>query len=126
MNRRWHIYIATSIALSALFCFFSIRPYMENSKNVDRGILEAQTQLDDFERMLQELPAWLQARKELDLRREELNSRLYAKQGILELFETLSKNAARNQLAVTEITPPISELLQLNNVIQTSDHTNII
>ncbi len=121
MNKRWHMYIAIVIGLCILFGIFGVRPYLKNSNAVDASIHEARIQLADFKRMLNELPSWLKARQELDLRREELNSRLYAKQSILELFEQLTIHATKNQLKVTEITPPISELLQLNNVIQTSD-----
>ena len=52
--------------------------------------------------------------------RDELESKLYAKSDVLNLFALLRQQAEKHQLELVEISPPVEELLRLNRTVPDS------
>ncbi|MCX6835320.1 MAG: hypothetical protein NTW07_09355, partial [candidate division Zixibacteria bacterium] len=71
-------------------------------------------QLADYNRTVRELPEFLSANDKLEADRRQLNSSLYAKNDIMDLFHQLTADAHDHSLNLVQITPPVSELLELN------------
>ncbi len=114
MNRTTAFYIAGAVASALLWHFFAYIPVVQQTNASQQRLQEAEEQLADFEQTILDLPQYLDTKKRLERFRESLNSRLYAKGDILQLFRRLSLEAGQRKLTVVEITPPLTELLQLN------------
>ncbi|MEW5795757.1 MAG: hypothetical protein AB1772_05300 [Candidatus Zixiibacteriota bacterium] len=101
-------------ALAVVWYFLVYCPTAQCLKVAHDDIDEAQLQLADFNRTMAELPEYLQADQNLQVLRHELNSSLYAKDDIVELFRQIVREANDYGLRLVQITPPVSELLELN------------
>lgn len=97
-----------------LWCFLIYQPVTRQTETYRQRLAEADQQLADFEQTILDLPRYLDTRKRLERFRESLNSRLYAKGDILQLFGRLNMEAEQRALNVVEITPPLAELMELN------------
>ncbi|MDP1086157.1 hypothetical protein Q6245_27720, partial [Klebsiella pneumoniae] len=84
-------------------------------------IIEKQNRLTDFNKTLAELSNYVQTSSNLESHKVELSSRLYSKNEILKLFRQLESDAVRNNLKITEIIPPLEELLELNKTFPNSE-----
>ena len=120
MNKQSYIYLGITIALSILWIFFIYRPYNAEYEKLSQEILSNEAKLADFELTIQKIPEFLKHREELKKKREFLNSRLYTKEEVINLFNLLHEEAIKLNLKITEITPPIEELLYLNDIIPDS------
>lgn len=120
MNKQSYI---LSFLMGAILCcwfFFVCNPYLKENKMLESKISEQQIQLLDFEQTIALLPQFINDREQLKEKKEYLNSKLYTKEEVIKLFKHLEEKASDYQLTVSEITPPIEELLELNNQIPDS------
>lgn len=120
MKKLIAIYSAIGIAIGAVWFFTAFVPYHQEKLAADVRIAEAQQQLNDFQATIADLPRIMNERKSLITRKNDMNSKLYTKEDVLKLFEALDKEALRWDLKITEITPPIEELLYLNSIVADS------
>ncbi|MCP4684508.1 MAG: type 4a pilus biogenesis protein PilO [bacterium] len=114
MKRRLTIYTVTSLLLILAWFLLIYSPTVQRKQALNLRINEAEQQLADFNRTMEELPQYLKASNNLERFKNELNSSLYAKSDILELLEQITGDAVDNGLTVVEISPPVKELLLLN------------
>ena len=120
MNKLSYIYVSIVSVLVCLWGFFVMYPYMQESKSIEQQIFAADAQLHDFEQTINMIPEFIERRETLKKKKEFLNSNLYTKEEVINLFTKLQDKAAIQYLTVTEITPPINELLYLNSFIPDS------
>ena len=120
MNKQGYIYSISSITILALWFFLLCSPFIKEEKQLKSQISDGNAQLTDFEETITLLPKFISERKQLRQRKEFLNSMLYTKEEVISLFKRLKQDASSQHLIVTEITPPIEELLQLNSIIPDS------
>ncbi|MFQ5452562.1 MAG: type 4a pilus biogenesis protein PilO [Candidatus Zixiibacteriota bacterium] len=110
----------TGLLLTCVWFFLFFVPYHKEKKQLKDNIAKSEKQLQDYQQTIKNLPSFLKRKKELELIKSNLNSKLYTKNDVLKLFKNLSSEAENNKLKVTEITPPIEELLYLNSIIPDS------
>ncbi len=120
MKKMTITYVAIAIALCAIWFFAAYVPFHKEKEQASAEIIEAEKQLADFHRTISELPKYLERQKNLLTQRQDLNSKLYSKKDVLKLFETLRNEADIKNVEVTEITPPVEELLYLNSIVPDS------
>jgi len=82
---------------------------------------QARQQIVEFRRIMAELPVYLETHRSLEQTRTDINESLYAKDEILELFDLITEQAQTYRLEVLEISPPVEELLLLNNLMPSPD-----
>lgn len=99
----------------ALWYFLLYVPTHSELQSTREEITTTENQLADYSRTIEQLPAFIQADQNLEVMRRQLNSSLYAKNDILKLFRELTRDAETNGLKLIQISPPVSELLELNN-----------
>lgn len=116
MNKQFTIYSVIAIALLAVWFFVGLLPYYNESSVIDNQSNEAKQKLTEFRQTILLLPEFVKTRTELAKRKDELNSSLYTKDNILNLFEKFYLLADKNQVQIVEITPPLEELLQFNRI----------
>ncbi len=114
MKRRITAYSIAALMLTLVWLMLIYLPTLQRKQSLDTRIIEAEQQLEDFNRTMEELPRYLQTSNNLERFKDELNSSLYAKSDILELLEQITLDAVDNGLTVVEISPPVTELLELN------------
>jgi Tfp pilus assembly protein PilO len=114
MKRRTTAYSVAALMLTLAWFLLIYSPTAQRKQALDIQILEAEQQLADFNRTMEELPKYLQTSNNLERFKDELNSSLFAKSDILELLEQITRDAIGNGLAVVEISPTVMELLELN------------
>jgi Tfp pilus assembly protein PilO len=114
MSKRITLYAAAALAMTLVWYYAYYSPTSAQRADLGREIQKVEAQLADFNRTIEELPAFLAANKNLELLRGELNSSLFAKSDILELFWQLNRDATAHGLELVEISPPVAELLELN------------
>jgi Tfp pilus assembly protein PilO len=100
--------------------FLFIAPMNKEKIDLNARMSSAQAQLTDFSTTLAELEDFLRLQAELKNERFSLDSRLYAKEDIIRLFDQLKNQANQRNLAITEITPPVEELIKLNETVPDS------
>ena len=119
-------YAVAALAMTGLWFFLLIVPLNKKQTEITMRTQQARQQLDDFRTIMDNLPAFLEARKELQIERDVLSSRLYTKNDILKLFEVLRRQAKEQNVVITEISPPIEELLYLNNIVPDSNQAPLL
>ena len=120
MNKQSYILVST-ISLSLLLWFtFIFSPSTIEKKLLQNDIIKSENQLDDFAQTIELLPQFIAERELLKKRKDFINSNLFSKEEVLNLFSRLKTDASKHNLEVTEITPPIAELLRLNSFIPDS------
>ncbi len=120
MNRTSQIYLALGLAIVAAWVFFAFLPNQRRQHEYALRILEDQQRLSDFNTTLEQLPAYLGRKRDLDREKTALMSKLYTKEDVLNLFDRIREEALSRGLTVTEITPPVEELLYLNTLVPDS------
>jgi len=113
-RQRVAIYAAGILAMLVLWYFTVYTPASKKLTSERNEVNQALRQLDDYGRTIRELPEFLKANEKLEAVRRELNSSLYAKNEIMDLFHQLSSDAQNHNLQLVQISPPVSELLELN------------
>lgn len=126
MRKAVIIYSLILPALGCLWFFGAYVPYHKAQKQKISQIAEAQKQLLDFQQTISELPRFIERHKNLLTMRKDLDSKLYTKKDVLKLFARLREEADRKGVEVTEITPPIEELLYLNTIIPDSSQPQFL
>jgi Tfp pilus assembly protein PilO len=119
-------YAMVTLSLAGLWFFLLFTPLHKEQTNLVFKTKEAQQQLTDFITIMNELPGFLKARQDLETERSMLNSRLYAKNDLLKLFQKLCQQAQEKNLVITEISPPIDELLYLNSIVPDSNQAQLL
>lgn len=114
MNSRSMTFLGIGAAMILLWFFVLYAPLTREHHELDKKIIEAREQLDDFDRTMRELPGFLETQRNLEQFKADLNSSLYAKADILSLLARIESDASNLRLEIVEITPPIEELLELN------------
>jgi len=115
-----------ALTLIGLWLFLLYTPLHKEQAAIVTQIEEARQQLDDFKTIMNKLPGFLKIRKKLEAERSVLRSKLYAKNDILMLFQHLYQQAKDENVMITEISPPIEELLQLNRIIPDSNQIQLL
>ena len=114
LQQRTALYAAGLVAILVLWYFAVLTPVSRDLNSARRNIDQAQHQLADYNRTVRELPEFLNTSNRLEALRRELNSSLYAKNEIMDLFRQLTDDARSHRLNLVQISPPIAELLELN------------
>ena len=120
MSRAYLFYAGITLALAGLWFFGAFVPFQKEYDQARVEITQAEAQLTDFQRTIAELPAHIARHQNLLNQRDDLNSKLYTKKDVLRLFDALKFEAYKKNVQITEITPPIEELLYLNSIIPDS------
>lgn len=111
-------YPLIAVGLVAVWVFSVYLPFNRKYNDGKARVKVAQQRLRDFEVTLGQLQEYIESCKSLESSMKELNERLYTKKDVIKLFQHLGSEADTNQLELVEITPPIEELLALNEVVQ--------
>lgn len=121
MKRRVGIYGGTVLALVVLWGYMVYVPYQAKARLAETQGAETQRQLREVEQFTLQLPVFLQDQQELDRQRIDLESKLYAKADVLMLLADLRLQASEFGVRVEEMSPPIEELLVLNETVARND-----
>ena len=121
MSRRLIYYYLGAAALVAAWYFLLHQPAAAEQNKIAMEIESAQSKLTDYRTTVADLPSILEQQKQLLFSKSELESSLFAKQDILKLFRELDDHVRRHQLQITEISPPIAELIELNRKMSQPD-----
>lgn len=113
-------YAVAGLGLVAVWSLLIFVPFHKELTRLEIQTLESQRQLEDFKIRVSELPRFIQARQKLIEQKAFLSSKLYTKGDLLKLFDQLERQAQNEGLAITEISPPIDELLYLNSLVPDS------
>jgi len=114
MNRRIAYFVIGWLVMCSLWFMFIHTPMVREQQQIKSQIVEAEAQLDDFSRTMEQLPGFLEVSNNLSAARAEMNSSLFAKEDILNLFREITEDAVAQNLTVVEISPPVMEILALN------------
>ena len=120
MLKQSYMYVTAILILTSCWFFLIFTPFTKDKNELEKKIADNQLQLQDFEQTINLLPKYIKERELLKQRKDFLNSKLYTKEEVINLFSRLQRDAAKQNLFVTEITPPIEELLILNSFIPDS------
>ena len=121
MNKHLVAYISTGLGMIVLWFFLAYKPMASKKESLETSVDKMSHQRDNIQHIIEELPHYLETRKELSIKINDINSRLYTKNNVLALFALLDEEAMKRALSVLEITPPVEELLLLNTVVRESD-----
>jgi len=116
MRNRLIIHGIISLALIAAWVVLVYMPLASRRKAVDLRIQSTNEQLQNARRSISLLPVFLQTRERLQTDRADLDSRLFGKSEILELFREISIVADAHNIRLVEMSPPLIELLNLEQV----------
>lgn len=114
MKQRVTYFGLAALGMIVIWYFAALLPTSAKSKACHESIAEIEARLEDYNRTCLELPEFLEANENLEALRTELNSSLFAKGDILQLFHQIAQDARDHDLELVEISPPVSELLELN------------
>ena len=121
MKRRLALYSGIALTLLVAWFFLLYSPLSKELASAQVRAEQAKQQITEFRRIMAELPVYVETHRGLEQNRTDLNEALYAKDDILELFDLISNRAQALNLKVIEITPPVEELLLLNNIMPDPD-----
>jgi Tfp pilus assembly protein PilO len=122
MNRRALSYYVIAVAMAVVWLLLVHLPGASEQATLQAQIADAQTQLEDFDQTVLQLPAFIKTRQDLVSFREQLQSKLFAKNELLKLFAQFEKDSKDYGLRLDEIAPPIEELLELNGASSDQPH----
>lgn len=126
MTRKTSILIAVAIVLVAGWFVFLYLPASGKQAKARAELKSAEAQLRDYESTLAQVPVFIAARSELSRKLQAVNSSLYAKEDLVELFDELERKAGAFSLRTVEITPPVEELLQLNRMVPSEGEPQVL
>lgn len=121
MKRSLCIYSGIGVAMLTVWYLLLFTPLNNERAMVQLRAEQAREQLVEYQRIMVQLPMYLDTYRNLKKTKLDLNDGLYARDQILELFDLLTKQAERRRLKVLEISPPVEELLLLNSILPGSD-----
>jgi len=109
-------YASFAVAMLILWTFLVFVPQHTLYLETTSKIIQAEKSLVDFERTILLLPSYVKTHHDLTKKIESLNSSLYTKESILNLFDQFYSIASKNKIKIVEITPPVEELLRINRI----------
>lgn len=121
MKRSLCIYSGIGVAMLVGWYLLLFIPLNKERATVQLRAEQAREQLVEYQRIMVQLPMYLETYRDLTKARVDLNDGLYARDQILELFDLLTEQAERRKLKIVEITPSVEELLLLNSILPGSD-----
>ena len=121
MKRQLALYSGIALTLLVAWSLLLYSPLGKELTSAQVRAEQAKQQIAEFRRIMAQLPVYLETHRSLERNRTDLNEALYAKDDILELFDLISNRAQALNLKVIEITPPVEELLLLNNLMPDPD-----
>ena len=113
MRVRLAAFIGTGIAILLAWQLLIKSSLDREYKQTLQQTHEAETRLAEFSLVMAQLPNTLADGGRLKESKLHLQSSLYAKDDILRLLDTVRAQATRQNLTITEIIPPVEDLLQL-------------
>jgi len=125
MSKMTH-YVASGVIIIVAFYFLAYMPWVNQQMETKSRIDQARQELDDFHATIQQFPSIMASRDELVGLQDKLQSRLYAKDDIISLFDHLTEDAQKLSLKVVEISPTVEELLLLNSISPSSDRPEFL
>lgn len=126
MNKTSYSLISLSVAAILIWFFAVYSPSYKKLLEVETEKNEISAQITDFKRTLTQLPVFLERRKDLKQEKNDVISKLYTKDEVISLFDSLQILAVENNLYIQEITPPLEELLELNNIMPDSSQPQFL
>lgn len=126
MTRKTSILVAVAVLLTAGWFVFLYLPASGRQAKAHAELKSAEAQLRDYESTLAQVPVFIAARSELRKKLQIVNSSLYAKEDLVDLFNELERKAGGFSLRTVEITPPVEELLQLNRSVPSEGEPQIL
>ena len=121
MKSRVLTYSIVVVLFCSLWFFLVFLPLYKERKKYTSEITAVKNQRAEFDKLMDELPEYVRTGRDLEQKKKALKSSLLVKEEILKLLDRLDRQARREKLVITEISPPIEELLQINNIIPDSD-----
>ncbi len=119
-------YAGVIAILAGLWYLLLISPLANQRRDCENRIQQAQTQVAALKANLTELPISMKLHQTLGTLKTKMQSRLYAREDILGLFEYLETEANARNLELVEISPPVEELLRLNRIPAHSDQARYL
>lgn len=116
MKSRLVGYPIFGVAMLILWTILVFVPQRNQYLQTSTKIAQAERSLADFERTVMLLPDFVKTHRNLTRKIDSLNSSLYTKENILNLFDQFYQIAGKNRMKIVEITPPVEELLRINRV----------
>ncbi len=126
MKARLTSYALAAVILLATWTFFVYRPLHRRHLRIITDTAEARHQLSDFAVVMSELHKLLKTREDLKSEESLVSSRLYTKEDLLKLFDTIEREAEQRRLTIKEISPPIDQLLYLNSLVPDSNEVQLL
>ena len=117
MKSRLMIYYALAVALTCVWFFLFQSPTARKHQQVHVRTATMELEIADFNRTMVELQNFMKTSTDLETHKSELSSQLYSKKDILKLFD----DARIHNMSISEITPPLEELLELNRSVTNPD-----
>jgi len=114
------LYISSTVILIIIWTVFIFIPNNRVQNKLAVQLHEGEKQLNDYKRTMNELNDFIKIKEELKNKKNELNSKLYSKKEILQLFDQLEEHSLKQNLSLTEISPPVEELIHLNSFVPDS------
>ena len=102
-----------AIGLSIGWYTLAYSPNRQQIATIDGQIGVATTQLDDFKATAAQLPALIKAQADLAKQKQRQLGVLFGKSEVLRLIDEVRRSAAAQSMIVTDVEPPVSELLAL-------------
>jgi hypothetical protein len=115
------LYAGAAVAMLVAWYFLLYGPLGRQRAEINGRTEQAKQQMLEFRRIMAELPVYLETHQSLERTRSDINESLYARDEILELFALITEQAQIYDLEVLEISPPVEELLLLNNLMPSPD-----
>ncbi|MEE8577218.1 MAG: hypothetical protein V3T31_08175 [candidate division Zixibacteria bacterium] len=113
--KRWLIITyGCTLAVLLIWFFAANRPLAVRQTAIDSEITATGDRLATYSRIVDDLPAIVEQKQRLDSSRQYLESTLFSKEDILLLIHQIDKQVRSHDLSIVDITPPVEELLLLN------------
>jgi Tfp pilus assembly protein PilO len=113
MTGRRVLLIVVALGMISGWYYFAYTPTRHDLSTLREQIAGSQTQLTDFQTTIAQLPVMIRSSNDLNAQKQRQASVLFGKNEILRLIEQIRTDAAAEHLTITDIEPPISELLSL-------------
>lgn len=126
MKKRIAAYSVAVFGIVALWLLFIYLPLQREMDETVAEIERQDAQMQDFTSTMARLPEFLETTSSLKASRKDVSSSLYAKGDILKLLRHVSELASSQGMEVTEITPSVAELLELNRTVPDPSEPNFL
>lgn len=117
MKKRLYIIGGIAVGIVLVWLALVYVPHQRAQIQLSAESAKARRQLADYNTTMAKLDDFVKTHENLNQLRGELESKLYTKSDILNLFDLLRQQAKEHQIEVIEISPPVEELLRLNRTV---------